>query len=225
MKLTRRTLTTLILPLLAAAAVTLVFLSLSKKPAASVMKTVVVMTADFSAGHIISPKDLSVTKTTQVNPGDLVSPSEAVGLLLTVSLRQGEVLRQEDVKPLSEATLAQQLPLGERAVSIAVNAVSAVNFTIQRGDKVDILATISTTASQSGVYGAPLSDLILSDITVLGMTPPAANQSQGIVTLEVTPSQATLLELTDQLGTVDLALRPTKDTSTDTPVTKVGSLP
>ncbi len=221
MNIGRRTWLRVLLPLLAALAAVFVFLAVTKVPTPP-HRLVVVTTAALPAGTVLTSADLTLTPTSEVSTGDLSSVAQAVGQSLTVPLSAGERVRQEDVVPPLAAALVEALPVGERALTLSLTPVQAVGFQLAPGNRVDILATFG---ASSGPAGAPLSDLVLSNILLLRVAPPATGATSGLVTLEVKPSQAALLELSEQVGSITLILRPARDRSPATALQEVTQLP
>lgn len=228
--LRRRALITVVLPLAAALLAALVFLRLAN-PRRAAVHPVAVAAVPLPAGHVLAPSDLKIVDVAGALPGEVPSVTPLLGEMLQVPVSAGEPIQTNDAVPLSAAPLDRGLPNGERAVDIALSPVSAVNYTIHGGDRVDVVAFFNT---GSGVPGAPISDVVLSDIPVLAVIPPAGSTGSavsggstgtGLVTLEVTPAESATLDLAAQLGTVTLALRPLSDKSQIAPFTKAGSLP
>lgn len=217
----RRDVIAIVIPLLIATAAAIVFLRLTA-PKKAPLVPVVVAAGALKAGHVISPQDVRIVLVPKALPGELANPAALQGEVLIVSLAPGEAVQQGDVTSAVKAPLVERLPQGERAVSLALPPVAAVGYVLQKGDRVDVIATFN---AQTGVPSAPISIVALADVPVLGVRAPAAGATQGLVTLEVTPQEAATLELADQVGTVDLALRPASDTTMSTPSTKAGSLP
>ncbi len=221
MSIGRRSWLRVVLPLLAALVVAAVFLVVTK-PAAPKEQQVLVTTQALSAGTVLTSADLTEQATTVLSPGDLTVAQVALGQALTVPLAAGERVRQEDLVAPLTAPLVQELPVGERAVTVSLTPVAAVGFQLSVGDRVDILATFG---ASSGPAKAPLSDLVLSDILVLRVAAPAAGGTNGLITLELTPAQATTLELSQQLGAITLALRPARDHAPAAALSEVTALP
>lgn len=221
MSIGRRSWLRVLLPLLAALIVVAAFLIVTKVPSPK-QQQVLIATRALAAGTVLTAADVTEMSTTVVSPGDLLVAQAALGQALTVPLAAGERIRQEDVVPPLTAPLILQLPLGERAVTVSLTAVAAVGFQLSAGNRVDIFATFG---ASSGPPNAPLSDLVLADVLVLGVTPPATGATNGLVTLELTPTQAATLELSQQLGSLTLALRPARDRLPASALSEVTALP
>lgn len=221
MNIARRTWLRVLLPLAAALVAVVVFLSVTRVPTVA-HQLVVVTTQSLPAGAVLTLHDVTLSSTTEVSPGDLLAVSQALGQSLTVPLAAGERVRQEDVVPPLSAALVSELPVGERALTLSLTPVAAVGFQLAPGNRVDVLATFG---ASSGPVGAPLSDLVLSNIVLLRVAPPPTGATNGLVTLEVTPAQAALLELSQQLGSITLLLRPARDQAPASALQEVTQLP
>jgi len=215
----RRQLLAIVVPLVVAAAVAILFLRMTAAPSpqAGASRTIVVAAGDLPAGTTLSASDLATTRVTSVLPEEATSVTDLVGHVLTVSVVKGSpVLESAAVIP-SHAGVDYQVPFGLRALALSLPSPQAVNYVIQPGDRVDVLATYS--AGVSGIKNTPLTQTILQDVTVLEVTPPAPNVTSGTVILLVTPQGADDVELAAHNGTIDLVLRRSGDTSTTTPPT------
>ncbi len=207
MSIGRRSWLRVVLPLLAAVIVVAAFLIVSRAPVAR-LQHVLVTTQALAAGTVLTAADVSEATTPTLAVGDLTAVQNAIGQTLTVPLAAGEHIRQEDLVPPLSAALTQELPVGERAVTVSLTAVAAVGFQLVPGNRVDVIATFG---ASSGPKNAPLSDLVLSNVLILRVAAPATGATNGLITLELTPTQVATLELSQQLGSITLALRPARD--------------
>lgn len=156
---------------------------------------------------------------TKVAAGTVVDEQNLVGRVSMVELLSGQMILESQVALRSKALgLAYGIPRGQRAESIALDLVGAVTDFVQPGDRVDVLSTASV---GSGKY---ITHTILQDVLVLAAgtslnptpppAPPAAPTTPGATpvkaeppkriempyTLCVTPAQAQLLYLADQVS-------------------------
>ncbi|MBS3969944.1 MAG: Flp pilus assembly protein CpaB [Clostridia bacterium] len=106
----------------------------------------------------------------------------------------------------TEEGLAYALSPGMRALTLDINQVSALNYLILPGDKVDILVTINTNETTQTSY-------VLENIKVLALgTQMVRNiQDQGreqqTITLQVNPTNAPKLVLASEAGNIRMLLR------------------
>jgi len=134
------------------------------------------------------------------------------------ALSLNEPILQNKVSGLNgKASLSARIRTGYRAVSVRVNEVSGVAGFVVPGDVVDVIFTreeraSNGAASKEGEVPRYISDVILQNITVLGVD---QNQSKstsdanvaGTVTLEVTNLDGQALNLAMQNGSLSLSLR------------------
>jgi pilus assembly protein CpaB len=128
------------------------------------------------------------------------------------------ILETKITGPNAKASLSAKIRPGYRAVSVRVDDVSGVAGFVVPGDIVDIIYTREpeTAANQrqsnGGAASAYISDVILQNITVLGVD---QNQSESTasadvartVTLEVTNEEGQVLNLAMEYGALSLSLR------------------
>jgi pilus assembly protein CpaB len=179
----------------------------------------VVTTTALATGSLLQPNDVTLTHLpkAQANAAGLSSVSEAVGKVLTTPLAAGEPLLSNHLA--SAGVLSAQLPLGYRAIAIALDPVGGLGGDIVPGAFVDVL--VSVTQQQNAL---PTVKTLLQRAKVLsinnGVSPltdstnAALKQNKGglVVTLAVRPEEAEKLALSQQLGVFHLSLRSPTDT-------------
>jgi len=135
----------------------------------------------------------------------VVSASAGQERRVLAQVFQGEILlRSKLAKPGERVTLVQKLGENTRAVSIKVDAVTAVGGFVTPGDHVDIVLTQSKGGLRAGT--------ILQDIRVIGVDQQSGeNTDQPVIartiTVEVTADQGQRLALAQNAGTLSLTLR------------------
>jgi pilus assembly protein CpaB len=186
---------------------------------------VLVVTRDIPQGAALSPSDLAVA----VFPASSVSPSfvsitrqpsaqaDYVGAVTRRAITQGEPITLSAViQPEGRGFMAAQLEPGFRAVAVEVTANTAVGGFIQPNDHVDVIATYRVQGGDSGGQEQVRSDIILRDVRVLAMGENTQPQTSGeapqkldapFAVLELSPEQARVLAMADDMGEIDLALR------------------
>lgn len=103
-----------------------------------------------------------------------------------------------------------------RAATIRVNDVAGVGGFVLPGDRVDVLVIRPASGHPaSGEGGGSVSDVLLQNVSVLGLDQEVDERRQGpavvkAATLEVTQQAAQKLALAQQVGTLSLALRSTR---------------
>lgn len=141
-------------------------------------------------------------------------------------LAKGEPLIASAVVDTGESNfVAASLTKGMRAVSVNVNAQTAVAGFINPGDHVDVILTYEVRlpsdekvrAAAIPVVGRLASETVLENLKVLAIDQSSAKQAEAklvkTVTVEVDPRQAEKLILTGKMGTLSFVLRPLGDDS------------
>jgi pilus assembly protein CpaB len=121
--------------------------------------------------------------------------------------------------------MAAILPTGMRAVSTQISPETSAGGFILPNDRVDVILTRrDANADKSGGNDARTSETILNNIRVLAIDQNVEEKNgQKVVvgktaTLELSPSQSETLVLSQQIGTLSLALRSVTDASQTAPV-------
>ena len=150
------------------------------------------------------------------------------GLTINRTVERGEPLLVSYFRQPIEK-LDAQLHLGERAITLRVDAITGVASNVAPGSHVDIIGTFPL-AQQAGAApvkaaGAAASRtlLLFQDVTIIAVdnrtrdedyvASPAATRSRNYssVTVAATPLEANVLVFAQQYGTLTLALRPPTD--------------
>jgi|ERR1700679_2299946 len=201
-----------------------IYFDSSKTPpaAAVALRPVVVAAADLPYGTPLRPELLKVIAWPQDSApdGSFASIDEvfkgqgqpADRVVLRETDRNEPILRSKISGFGGKATLSREVSNGMRAVSISVNDVSGVSGFMLPGDHVDVVLTRRLPADAGTGSDSLVSDIILQNITILGIDQVSDQQrDQPVVartaTVEVTPEQAQKLALAQQAGTLSLALR------------------
>jgi pilus assembly protein CpaB len=116
------------------------------------------------------------------------------------------------------------LPKGMRAVAVDISTVTSAGGFILPDDRVDVVLTRRDKAAEksTGVEKF-ISDTILRNVLVLAVDQTIDAKADAKValgktaTLEVTQSQAEMLDLSHQLGTISLTLRSIRDSGSSAP--------
>jgi len=197
---------------------------------------VLVAKSDIGMGQTVSPADVRwqewpITAAT----GNFIRKSERPDAIETTS---GSIARYPFVsgEPIREAKLvsakgsgfmAAILPAGMRAISTQISPETGAGGFILPNDHVDVILTRRQTDADKGATGGDThsSEIILTNVRVLAIDQNVQEKDgQKVVvgktaTLELTPTQTERLALSQQLGSLSLALRSISDASRDAPQT------
>jgi len=183
--------------------------------------TVVVATQDIPVRTVIEP---GMVRETQRPVGALpsncaVSVREVLDGVTTAALAADEPVQRAAVAPRTAAMgLAYVVPMGMRAVTVAVDPIIGVAGFLKAGDRVDVLATFK-------VDKISLTKTVLQHVELLAIGAevrpeevdrPASEKAarpkqQPNATLAVTPEEAEKLILAESEGKLRLILRPAGD--------------
>jgi pilus assembly protein CpaB len=148
-------------------------------------------------------------------PGMFTRTQDVVGRALITNVVQNEPILSSKLAPREAgAGLPATIPVGMRAVSVAVNQVIGVAGFVQPGTMVDVIAV----GSPEGSSNMMLAKTVLENVKVLAAGQQVTQDAQGkphtvpVVTLLVTPEQADKLTLAATEARIQLALRNTIDT-------------
>lgn len=160
---------------------------------------------DIQPGQPITKDMLTLAETEHApTPGTLTMLSEAVGKMVKSAVMQGETLQQSTM--LDAAALAKVKP-GMRAMAIQVSNIGTVNNSLTAGSRVDVLTTLSKddkTVTKTLLQNV---EVIASSNDPAQTGGAARSGGDSAVTIAVTPKQAELLTLANQLGRFQLTLR------------------
>jgi pilus assembly protein CpaB len=207
-----------------------------KAPAAPKIASVDILVAktNIGMGQKISPGDVQWQEwPASAGSGNFIRKNDRPKAVETLS---GSIARFPFVagEPIREAKLvnakgsgfmAAILPSGMRAISTKISAETGAGGFILPNDHVDVILTRrERDADKAGGGDTHSSDTILTNVRVLAIdqTVEEKNGQKVVVgktaTLELTPRQTELLALSEQLGSLSLALRSITDASRDAPV-------
>ncbi len=131
---------------------------------------------------------------------------ELVGSVVRRSISAGEPISTGRlIKPGTRGFLAAVLRPGYRAVSLRINATSALSGLIFPGDRVDIILTHDVAAKR-------VSETVLTNARILAIDQQLNDQTQAPkvgkhATFEVTPKQAEMFTVLSDMGKLSLVLR------------------
>ncbi len=147
----------------------------------------------------------------QVPPGALRNPSQALFRLVKGTAMAGQPLLEDQLFPVGKTpTLAEQLPPGTRAVTIAVDASNALDGVLLPESRVDISLTVQGDHPElAGVATLTLLKrvLVLATSRDRFKTEERLGQPLRSVTVAVTPTEANKLILAQRYGVLSVTLR------------------
>jgi pilus assembly protein CpaB len=182
---------------------------------------VVVTTKPIAARTIIEPSAVTVISMEAGKmPADSISSlDEVVGQVSLSYLSENEpVTRSAVARRTAALGLAYSVPVGQRAVAVALDPIIGVAGFLMPGDRVDVVATFT-------VDKLKVTKTVLQDVTLLSIgvevspeegkgaaaDKAARPKEQPNATLAVTPEQAEKLILAEAWGKLRLTLRPADD--------------
>ncbi|MGB6349231.1 MAG: Flp pilus assembly protein CpaB [Pseudolabrys sp.] len=190
---------------------------------------VLVAKADISRGQTLTPADFSWEAWPASSAGSNFirkkdrpkALENLTGMIVRAPFVAGEPIREAKlVNGKGSGFMAAILPSGMRAVSTQISPETGAGGFILPNDRVDVIMTPrgNRDADKGGEHS---SETILRNIRILAIdqTVEEKNGQKVVVgktaTLELTSSQAETLALSQQLGTLSLALRSIADGSAD----------
>ncbi len=203
--------------------------------AVPVLETVEVLVAksDLTRGQVIQNQDVGW----QTWPKDAANSNfikksdrpdainDFVGAIVRVSMLAGDPIRGPYVVMAKGAGfMAAILPKGMRAVAVDISAVSGAGGFILPDDRVDVVLTRHDKSAEKATgVEKYVSDTILRNVRVLAVDQTIDQKGDvktalgKTATLELTESQAEMIELSHQLGTISLTLRSLLDSASSLP--------
>jgi pilus assembly protein CpaB len=162
---------------------------------------------------------LKVVPSRTLQPGDLTSLDSAVGKFAIADILKDQHLNSDVVKPfISMRFLSEGVPVGMRAITIAVDKLSAIEGLIKSQDKVDIIGTFSFPTEKG--MNPPIVINLFQGVKVLAVNKNISQyRAEGkadTVTLALKPEDIKMLSYSlDMGGKLRLVLRAPLDTSED----------
>jgi pilus assembly protein CpaB len=200
------------------------------------MGDVLVAKSDIGVGQTVTPADLQwqpwpvnavassfISKSAAPNAMDQLN-----GAIARHAFVAGEPINDSKlVKTQGSGFMAAILPTGMRAISTEISVETGAGGFILPNDRVDVILTRRQRDEKGGDHF--VSETILSNIKVLAIDQTIGEKNgQKVVigktaTLELSPSQAEMLALSRQQGTMSLALRSLVDRNSNEVVDEGGN--
>jgi pilus assembly protein CpaB len=185
-------------------------------------KEILVADEDLATGTFVKPEHLKWQQWPEdgVIEGYLVkgeaSEQDLEGAVVRTHLFAGEpITKSRVVHPGERGFLAAVLEVGQRAVSVPVDATSGISGLVFPGDSVDVILTFQTTVKNEDTdenLTRYFSETLLHDIRVLAIDQAVENvdgmaKVAKTATLEVEPKQAEKIAVALEIGTLSLSLQ------------------
>lgn len=186
------------------------------------VKEILVADEDLVTGTFVKPEHLKWQQWPEdgVIEGYLVkgeaSEQDLEGAVVRTHLFAGEpITKSRVVHPGERGFLAAVLEVGQRAVSVPVDATSGISGLVFPGDSVDVILTLETTVKNEDTdenVTRYFSETLLHDIRVLAIDQAVENVDGAAkvaktATLEVAPKEAEKVALALEIGTLSLSLQ------------------
>jgi len=148
-----------------------------------------------------------------VPTGAFAEAAKLDGRVVLVSIQRGEPLTEARLAPVgTKGGLSAVVPEGKRAMTVRVNDVVGVAGFALPGTYVDVMVNTKDERAQRSDRNQSISKIVLERILVLAVAQEADRDSTkpkvvNAVTLELTPSDAEMLDLARSVGTLSLVLR------------------
>lgn len=179
---------------------------------------VVVAARDLPAKILLTGEMLEIKKVPReyIHAQAITTKEEIVGSINITPFVIGEQVLKSKIAKKEDAKngLSYIVPMGKRAVTVAVDEVSGVAGLIRPGDRIDVAAAVNIPEGQREL---PFALVVLQNIQVLAVgrnMEPKETQGNATVTLAVTVEESRPLILASQKGNIRLMLRSPADEST-----------
>lgn len=145
--------------------------------------------------------------------GSINSLDEAVGKVTTVPLAAGEpVLRSVLAIEENKSGLSFHIPDGMRALTLSVGEVTGLAGRLKVGDRIDIVAFFP-----KDIAGSDKVMTVLENISILALgkenNSGKGEKGYNSVTLALSPLQAATLSLAQEVGKIQVLLRPAHESA------------
>lgn len=176
---------------------------------------IAVANTDIELGGRISPEMVRLVDWPQgsVPVGAFSDAGKLEGRVVMVAMQRGEPLTEGRLAPVgTKGGLSAVVPAGKRAMTVRVNDVVGVAGFALPGTYVDVMVNTQEEGSRRNDKDHAISKIVLERILVLAVAQEADRDATkpkvvNAVTLEVTPTQAEMLDLARSVGSLSLVLR------------------
>jgi len=151
-------------------------------------------------------------------PNALASQESSLNKIASVDIAKGEQILSNKLSTKSMdnvspgGSLAMRTPVGKRAITISLDALSAAGGMVTRGDYVDIIGDFPISQQFQGkLVTQQVTVTLFQNVLVLDVGPAGG---MSTITLALTPQEAAFLSYGQQQGKIRLLLRPPLETET-----------
>jgi pilus assembly protein CpaB len=190
--------------------------------------TVIVARQDIAAGTPLTEnmlKEVNVYKDS-IQPRAAASMDRVVNMITLVPVSKGEQILLNKISMGGQGesiSLSSKVPVGKRAITIAVDNIASVGGMIKPGDHVDVVGMVPMPAMDAaGRQGVQNTNLpLFQDVLVLAVgqeftSVPIQKKEERtvspVITLALAPEEANLIAFVQEQGKVRLILRSPEDT-------------
>ncbi len=138
---------------------------------------VLIASGDIPQDHVITEKDITTTKVSEMPAGVITDPRNVLGKQSRVMIGADDYFFSEQFHNLS--ALVSAIPEGKRAIAIRVDEVTGAGGFIESGDKVDVLLFLPASVEVGKVSSA---QRILKGVTVLAFGDDVDNIEHKVIT-------------------------------------------
>jgi pilus assembly protein CpaB len=202
------------------------FKQVSAAPPVVQMQHIVVAAAPLQLGTRLNSAELRTIPWPAGQPvlGMFTRVEDCTHRALITAVAENEPILESKLAPVEAgAGLSATIPEGRRALSVAVNDVVGVAGFVTPGTMVDVLVTGAIAGSSQQGGAGNITRTILENVRVLAAGQKIEQDRDGkpqtvpVITLLVTPEDASKLAMASTEGKIQLALRNTIDTKTLNP--------
>lgn len=185
------------------------------------IKNVVVASVEIPANTVILEDMVQLTtlQSDAASPYSLSDISRVIGSITKNSLLPGEQILSPRLvaKGSKEGSLSFELEEGQRAVSIGVDEVSGVSGYIEKGDYVDVVATVikkNEAGESKTVSTALVENLLVLEVGTKPLSTDTTEKNYTTITLSATTEEALKINYAATNGKLRILLRPILDEKT-----------
>jgi pilus assembly protein CpaB len=140
---------------------------------------------------------------------------DVTGALVTSRFAPGDPITAGHLsRPTNSAVMAAILRPGDRAVTVNVTASTGMAGFLAPGDRVDVILTQTISSTGPGAVSHHVSETLLHGVHVVGIDQNLSDKKDDkkdlvvpkTATLEVTPKQAEIIAVAEDMGVLTLAL-------------------
>ncbi|HTC18594.1 MAG TPA: Flp pilus assembly protein CpaB [Stellaceae bacterium] len=180
---------------------------------------VLVAAKPLPAGHFIKDEDLKWQSWPDDNLSSTyllqsaINTDAIVGSVARAGIAAGEPITDDRiVKKGDRGFLAAIVTPGYRAITVTMTSNAGLSGLAIPGDRVDVLLTVTAPSQVKDQPDRKFTETVMQDIRVLAVDQKINDQSDDSVmartaTLEVTPKQAEMVTLMQELGKMSMTLR------------------